>query len=149
MSNFRNFVKENEVWFRGKLPETDETLMNVESKLGVKLPEDIKWLLKEYGYWHGTGISNIEESVEDTLMAREHVNLPNNFVVLYDHHDGGVILLDTIKKSGKYRVISAGWEFVPDEIENEIIYSDFEEYTKSVIEAEQEIIGECDIECRE
>jgi cell wall assembly regulator SMI1 len=56
MCNFRNFVKENEVWFRGKLPETDETLMNVESKLGVKLPEDIKWLLKEYGYWHGTGI---------------------------------------------------------------------------------------------
>jgi hypothetical protein len=82
-------------------------------------------------------------------MAREHVSLPNNFVVLYDHHDGGVILLDTIKKSGKYRVISAGWEFVPDEIENEIIYSDFEEYTKSVIEAEQEIIGECDIEYKE
>ena len=149
MGSFQNFVKENEIWFRGRLPETDETLMNVESKLGVKLPEDIKWLLKDYGYWHGTGISNIEESIDDTLMAREHVNLPNNFVVLYDHQDGGVILLDTNKLSGKYRVISAGWESIPDQIENEIIFSDFEEYTKSVIETEREIIAECDIECKE
>ena len=62
MSKFQNFVRENEVWFRGRLPETDDTLLRVENELGVMLPDDIKWLLKEYGYWHGTGISNIEES---------------------------------------------------------------------------------------
>lgn len=116
MSEFREFVKENEIWFRGRLPETDDSLDRVERELGVTLPEDIRWLLKEYGYWHGTGISNIEESVDDTKLAREHVHLPTNYVVLYDHQDGGVILLDVVAdiNTGKNRIINSAWESIPE-----------------------------------
>ena len=149
MSKFQNFVRENEVWFRGRLPETDDTLLRVENELGVMLPDDIKWLLKEYGYWHGTGISNIEESVDDTLSARQHLNLLHKYVVLYDHHDGGVILIDTEKCNGKNRVINSGWESVPDELEKEIIHSDFEAYTRIVIETEKQFLDSDEIECRD
>lgn len=149
MSNFQNFVRENEIWFRGRLPEIHDTLWRVENELGVILPDDIKWLLKKYGYWHGTGISNIEESVDDTLSAREHLKLPHNYVVLYNHQDGGVILLDTEKYNGKNRVINSGWESIPDELEEEIIYSDFEAYTRNVIEAEKQFLDSDDIECKD
>lgn len=149
MSKFQSFVKENEKWFRGRLPESGSSLAKVESKLGIKLPKDIKWLLKEYGYWHGTGISNIEESIQDTLDARKHLQLPNNYVVLYDHQDGGVILLDVNSTNGKNRVIDAAWESVPNDLENETIYSDLVEYMQRVIEVETEILNEEDIECRE
>lgn len=59
MSKFQEFVKVNEKWFRGRSPETDATLDVVEKELSILIPVDIRWLLKEYGYWHGTGISNI------------------------------------------------------------------------------------------
>ena len=41
------------------------------------------------------GVSSLPEAVTNTLAAREHWNLPDRFVVLDDHQDGGVILLDT------------------------------------------------------
>ena len=41
------------------------------------------------------GASSLQEAVTNTLAAREHWNLPDRFVMLYDHQDGGVILLDT------------------------------------------------------
>lgn len=151
MSEFREFVKENEIWFRGRLPETDDSLDRVERELGVTLPEDIRWLLKEYGYWHGTGISNIEESVDDTKLAREHVYLPLNYVVLYDHQDGGVILLDVVsdKNTGKNRIINSAWESIPEKMEEEIIYPSITAYTKSVIEIQADFLNEEDIECKE
>lgn len=151
MSEFRDFVKENEKWFRGRHPETDASLNEVERELAVNLPEDIRWLLKTYGYWHGTGICNIEEAIEDTKLAREHVQLPINYVVLYDHHDGGVILLDVNpdEKTGTNRVIDTGWESIPDRLEEEIVYPSFKAYTERVIQNEADFLDEEDIECKE
>ena len=151
MSEFREFVKENEKWFRGRLPETEDSLDKVERELGIKLPHDVRWLLKEYGYWHGTGICNIEESVDDTKRAREHVRLPTNYVVLYDHQDGGVILLDVTpdNKTGENRVIDTAWESIPENMESEIIYPSFTAYTKKVIESESDFLDEADVECKE
>jgi hypothetical protein len=40
------------------------------------------------------GVSSLQEAVTNILAARERWNLPDRFVVLYDHQDGG-ILLDT------------------------------------------------------
>lgn len=151
MSEFREFVKENEKWFRGKCPETDVSLDIVESELSISLPDDVRWLLKEYGYWHGTGICNIEESIGDTKLAREHVQLPVNFVVLYDHHDGGVILLDVEKdlSTRDHRVIDSAWESIPESLEDETIYPSLMAYTKRVIETEANLLDDEDIECNE
>ena len=151
MNKLREFVNANEKWFRGRLPETDASLDKVEEELSIKIPTEIRWLLKEYGYWHGTGISNIEESIIDTKEARKHVGLPAKFLVLYDHQDGGVVLLDTIANpiTGEFQVYDTAWESIPDNLENEIIYSNYVEYVKRVIEVESEVIDEGDIECTE
>lgn len=149
MSKFQEFVVQNSKWFKGRHTETDASLDHVEKELDLKLPQDIRWLLCEYGYWHGTGISNIEESIEDTKQAREHLQLPSNYIVLYDHQDGGVVLLDTESKNGTNRVIDTAWESVPNNLEKEIIYSDLVTYIKRVIEVESEVLEEEDIECKE
>ncbi len=151
MSEFREFVRENEKWFRGRLPETDSSLDKVEKELAVSIPDDIRWLLKTYGYWHGTGISNIEDSIDETKLAREHVQLTENFIVLYDHHDGGVVLLDSVpdENTGKYRVIDSAWESIPDQLDKEIIYPSFKEYTESVIETESNFLNQEEIECED
>jgi len=94
-AEFQDFVRAREEWFRGRFPESEETLRHVEEQLGVRLPESIRWLLTEYGYWHGTGISNLEDSLAETRLAREHLGLPTHLIVLENHHDGGLILIDT------------------------------------------------------
>ena len=151
MSEFQEFVRENKKWFRGRNPETEASLNKVERELEIKLPEEIRWLLKTYGYWHGTGICSIEETIDETKLAREHAQLPNNYLVLYDHHDGGVILLDVNRdeKTGENRVIDTGWEAVPDKLEEEKVYPSFKAYTEIVIKNEADFLDEKDIECKE
>ncbi|WP_045386042.1 SMI1/KNR4 family protein [Vibrio rotiferianus] len=151
MNNFREFVTKNEIWFRGKCPETDTSLDRVERELNIKLPSEIRWLLKEYGYWHGTGISNIEESVEVTKNARAHVQLPNNYIVLYDNQDNGVILLNTELDSvrGEHQVIDSGWESIPEKLNNETLYPNFMAYTKIVIKTEADFLDEEYVEYKE
>ena len=94
-AGFREFVLDREDWFRGRLPESEESLHYAEQRLGVRLPESLRWLLSGFGYWHGTGVSDLEESVTDTLLARERLQLPPRYVILENYHDGGLILLDT------------------------------------------------------
>ena len=97
-------------------PLTRWTLWN--EALGVTLPDDIRWLLGTYGYWHATGISSLDETVADTQAAREHLNLPHQFIVLYNHQDGGAILLDTVPdQDGENKVYNVGWEAIPDQID--------------------------------
>lgn len=148
MNPFRQFVEANARWFRGHLPESDATLDAAEETLGILLPQDVRWLLCEYGYWHGTGISSLKEIVSNTQAARVHLNLPVRFVVLYDHHDGGVILLDTTvhSESGRNKLYNSGWESVPDEIENEIVYDSYLDYVQEVLEREREFIAAEDID---
>lgn len=144
MNPFRQFVEDNSRWFRGHLPETDATLDAAEQSLGIRLPDDVRWLLREHGYWHATGISSSAETVADTRDAREHLKLPEQFIVLYNHHDGGVILLDTIAdtQTGNNKVYNVGWEFVPDEITEDIVYDSFLAYTRDVLESQRDVIDE-------
>lgn len=144
MSDFQKFVRNNEKWFSGRLNETNTTLNFVEFELNITLPMDIRWLLEKYGYSDGTGISNIQESISITKLARKNVLLPNQYIVLYDHQDSGVILLDTKtnKITGKNRVIDTAWHAIPDKLEDETIYPNLTEYVKKVIEVEIEFNSE-------
>ncbi|MFG1491361.1 hypothetical protein ABMA58_19075, partial [Oceanospirillum sp. HFRX-1_2] len=67
-------------------------------------------------------------------------------MVLYDHQDGGVILLDVTpdNKTGENRVIDTSWESIPEDMESETIYPSFTAYTKKVIESESDFLDEAD-----
>jgi hypothetical protein len=147
MSSFREFVEANSQWFRGHFSESDAALDAAEKSLGVSLPQDVRWVLRDYGYWHATGISSLDETVANTQAAREHLNLPERFVVLYDHQDGGAILLDTISdaETGNNKVYNSGWESVPDLIDQEIVYPSYLDYVQNVLEQRRNFIAEDDI----
>jgi hypothetical protein len=108
-AEFREFVSGREEWFRGRFPESDESLQRVEQQLGVRLPESLRWLLTKFGYWHGTGIGNLEDSVTETMLAREHHGLPTRYVVLDNHHDGGLTLLDVGDETSPGECAVYGW----------------------------------------
>ena len=148
MSALRQFVEANSRWFRGHLPESDATLDAAEKSLGVSFPEDVRWMLRDFGYWHATGISSIDETVADTLAARQHLNLPERFVVLYDHQDGGAILLDTVPdpETGHNKVYNVAWESVPNLLEQEIVHPSYLAYVQEVLERQQDFIAEDDID---
>ncbi len=144
MNAFRQFVEDNIRWFRGHLPDSDHALDAAEQSLAIRLPDDIRWLLREYGYWHATGISSIDETIADTQAARDHLNLPEQFIVLYNHHDGGVILLDTIAdpQTGNNKVYNVGWEFVPDQIAEDIVYDSYLDYVRDLLDCQRDSIAE-------
>ena len=143
MNRFHQFVEENLRWFRGRCHESTASLDAAERTLGVSIPGEIRWLLSTYGYWHATGISSLDETVTDTLAARQHLNLPNRFIVLYDHQDGGVILLDTIADNeGNNKVYNEDWSAVPDHLGENIQYRSYLDYTRAVLETEQDFIAE-------
>jgi len=149
MSSYRQYVANNERWFRGRHPETEESLNQVERDLGVKLPEDLRWVLVTHGYWHGTGVSSLEEMVERTLAARRVLDLPGNLVVLYDHDEGGVFLLDTVRDpgSGENPVWGAAWEDVPDRLATATRFGSLKAYAEYLVEQEGAFLAEEDIDC--
>ncbi|MDZ7619147.1 MAG: hypothetical protein U1E05_19270 [Patescibacteria group bacterium] len=114
----------------------------------VSSPSPVRWLLRDYGYWHATGISSLDETVSNTQAAREHLNLPAQFVVLYDCQDGGVILLDTIAdaQTGQNKVYNSGWESVPDQIEDEIVYDSYLDYVRELLDRQREFIAAEDVD---
>jgi hypothetical protein len=132
LNAFRQFVAANERWFRGRCAESETTLRNAEETLGIRLPDDFRWLLSTYGYWHATGISSLDETITDTQAARTHLGLPKRFVVLYNHQDGGAILLDTIADSetGENKVFNVGWESIPNQLADEIVYDSYLAYVE-------------------
>lgn len=148
MNDFRQFVEANAQWFRGHLAESDATLDAAEESLGIPLPEEVRWLLRDYGYWHATGISSLDETVSNTQAAREHLDLPGRFIVLYDHQDGGVILLDTVPDSvtGQNKIYNSSWNSVPEEIENEILYDSYLDYVRDVLNRQRAFIGAEDVD---
>ncbi|WDQ19138.1 SMI1/KNR4 family protein [Rhodopirellula sp. P2] len=148
---FRQFVESNIDWFRGRLPETDATFTGYESALGCRFPASIRWLLTTHGYWHATGIPNLDESVTLTLQLRQSIALPNDFVILADHGDGGVIVLDSSS-------LTMGDEFTIHDVDAatlhgldvkpfppDIVYDSFGQYAKSVLESQRSIIDPPDV----
>ena len=148
MNELQQFVDANDRWFRGHLPESDASLDSAEAQLALSLPPDIRWVLRDFGYWHATGISSLDETIENTIAAREHVKLPHRYIVLYDHQDGGVILLDTEPnpRTGQFNVYDSGWESIPDELELEIVYDSYLCYVKEVLARQQDFIAPEDID---
>ncbi|EMI54117.1 Cell wall assembly and cell proliferation coordinating protein, KNR4-like domain protein [Rhodopirellula sallentina SM41] len=148
---FRRFVESNIDWFRGRLPESEASLAAYESSLGSRFPTSIKWLLSTHGYWHATGIPNLRESVTLTLELRRSIALPNNFVVLADHGDGGVIVLDsslpTVGDEFTIHDVDAAalheldsQPFIPD-----IVYDSFGRYVESVLDSQRSTIDPSDV----
>lgn len=148
MTPFEQFVEANARWFRGHLPESESSLDAAEQSLGVAIPQQIRWLLRDFGYWHATGISSLGEMISSTHTAREHLKLPARFLVLEDNQDGGVILLDTIADptTGQCKVYDSGWESVPDRIESEILYSSYFDYVRVVLERSRDFIADGDVD---
>jgi hypothetical protein len=112
LEEFKSYVESRAEWFRGRFPESDESLKNIEEALGMSLPGSLKWLLKEYGYWHATSVSSLEESVRATSEARTYHSLPKQYIVLNDYQDCGLILIDTGESTspGEYPLYWPAWE---------------------------------------
>lgn len=88
--------------------------------------------MTEYGYSDYSGVSNLYESIQLTKDARVHLELPHNYLVLYDYGDGGLILLDTL--SEKMRVINTAYESIPDKLDSEIMYESYQDYILDLID---------------
>jgi hypothetical protein len=143
-NEFQDFVTANIDWFRGRLPETDASLQEAEERLGVQLPQSIKWLLKQHGYWHGTAVPSLGDAVETTLRWRSHGSLPRQFVALDDFQDAGAILLDTgeITSSGESPLYWVGMEDIgnPPRLEGNTRYDSFGDYVKDRLPSVQDFI---------
>ncbi len=148
---FCNFVEANIDWFRGRLPESDATLAGYEADLGCGLPNSIKWLLTTYGYWHATGIPNLSESVTLTLDLRQSIALPNNFLILADHGDGGVIVLDVSSPTldGEFTIhdvdAAALHDLDSQPFEPDVVYDSFGRYVESLLEFQRSLIDPPDV----
>ena len=95
---FEAFVETHVAWFRGRRRESAVSIGAAEVALGVSLPESMKWVLVEHGYWHGTSVSNLGETVDRTLQLRVAVGLDQRYVVLEDWGDAGLVVIDTEDK---------------------------------------------------
>jgi hypothetical protein len=143
-----DFVRANKRWFSGHRPETDASLDAAEITLGLKIPTCIRSILRDYGYWHATGIESLQESIKNTVAARKHVDLPHQFLVLYDHQDGGVVLIATDIDNPVVGppVYDLGWEDLPEGLLIEPRYKSYLDYVKSVLDFERDFIDESDID---
>ena len=152
MTSLEEYVAANERWFAGRGHETEESLSSAEDQLGVSLPPEIKWLLSTFGYWHATGISSLEETVDDTITARDHLDLPHEFIVLYNYQDGGAIVLNTVADSGTgyHTVYSVDWSDIPAGITTKgIHYESYQAYTADRLELAMDSIDQEFIDCAE
>lgn len=107
MPSIRDLADKHPALLRGDRKETEDRLSAVEKALHVYLPPDVRWLLLECGYGAVHAVSNIQESVDDTLRFRASAGLDPRYVVLDDKGDAGVVLLDTSNESGP--VVWADW----------------------------------------
>jgi len=144
MSPLETFVSKNLRWFSGRCHETSETISKAEKQLGVIFPSELKWILCEHGYWHATGISSLEETITDTLSAREHLDMPSKFIVLYNHQDGGGVVMDT---EGSNTIYNIEWISFPQAIDLAIIHNNYLEYVTEVLADAEDIIAAEDIDC--
>jgi len=71
-------------------------------------------------------------------------HLPRQFILLYDHQDGGVILLDTITDhdTGENKIYDVAWESVPDDLTKGVVHENYLAYVKEVLCREKDFIEE-------
>jgi hypothetical protein len=115
--------------------QADEgTVSNIESGLGVSLPDSFKWFLKEYGLLmlpayiiYGSGNNADPACLKLTLGVREK-GLPAPYVVIENDNDGRIICLDTSRlKDGECPVV--GWETQGEKVKD--LFSDFYQLLES------------------
>lgn len=150
MNPFREFVAQNLLWFSGRLPEAEESLSQAERALGVRIPDELRWLLATLGYSYATGIDSLAGTVQDTIEARSKVNLPNRFWVLKNNgYETYAVLLDTLPDTatGENRVHYVEWECIDDVIGRSTIeFQSYLEYVRKELENERAFLSEEDIE---
>jgi len=95
MKSLKALIEENPDVFCGAVRETEATLFELETRLGVTLPIDVRWFLLKCGSGNSGAVPNARTSISDTIRFRTAVALPSNFVVLEERHDCGSVFLDT------------------------------------------------------
>lgn len=145
MNLFREFVAQNLLWFSGRLPETEESLAQAERTLGVRIPDDLRWLLANHGYAYATGIDSLAGTVQDTIEARSKVNLPNRFLVLKNNgYETCAVLLDTFPETatGENPVHFVDWECIGDVIDPSTSeFRSYMEYARKELENERAFLS--------
>jgi hypothetical protein len=143
-NQFQDYVAANIDWFHGRGNESNVSLHLAEQALGVQLPRSLKWLLKEHGYWHGIAVSNLSDSVNDTLSCRRTLSLPNQFIVLENVQDAGAILIDTddLASSGEAPLYWVASEDVgnPPRLDGNIRFDSYGDYVQHQLPGMQEFI---------
>ena len=95
LAEFQSLVQQNAEWFQGVHPETADSIAEAERRIGKALPPSLKWLLVEWGYSAVRGVDSLGDAVADTLRLRESLGLPEQYVILNDWQDRGVVFFDT------------------------------------------------------
>lgn len=101
--SFKDFVEKRSDLFLEtatgieKERESLDRIHRFEQKLGVKLPEEMKWLLTNYGYSDAAGIYGFDTKygvIERTEGCRKNCNLSSKHVVL-NQFDDTIVLIDS------------------------------------------------------
>jgi hypothetical protein len=71
------------------------------------------------------------------------LSLPRSWVVLYDHGDGGVYLLNTLDS---HEVVELSWHGVPDDLHGDTVYESLLAYSQHLIDVKGDILDEDEIE---
>jgi hypothetical protein len=94
LAEFQSFVASHPAQFDGVHPHSASDFDEYERRLGHPLPESLRWLLGTHGYSECCGVDNLAEAVERTLACRESIGLPQNWLLLNDWGDAGIVLID-------------------------------------------------------
>ena len=94
LDEFQSHVAAHSQVYRGGHPHSAEEFEAFEEILGSSVPMSIRWLLGTHGYSDATGIDNLSESIENTIRCRKSLGLPNEWLLLNDWNDAGVVLLN-------------------------------------------------------
>jgi hypothetical protein len=127
----------NRVKIIGDVPIISENeINNVQEKLNIKLSNDFLQLASFGSYefiggidFYNFGLENNNSVIYETLLLRSNINLPNNFLILFQD-ESSLILLE-IYSIDNCRVIWCCFEDVSNIIENKSlcyehnIFSDF------------------------
>lgn len=86
--------------FVNAVQEPSAAVERLKSTLGVTLPADFEWFVVSLGSGATAAFAGTRRAIEDTLRFRAAVSLPQQYVVLDDRNDAGVVLLDTRSMDG-------------------------------------------------